>query len=56
MIDMVNVCDTSSIVFRYAWFIGRGTLPDNHFTYLFTPADGQLSELGQYYVNLPFTK
>jgi hypothetical protein len=53
MQDMVNTCETRSDVFRYAWFIGRGNYPDQHFTYLFTSADGQLNELGQYYLSLP---
>ncbi len=56
MKDMVNICETRPDVFRYAWFYGRGGLPDSKFTYLLSPADGQLSELGQVYVNLPFSK
>ena len=56
MQDMVNTCETRSDVFRYAWFIGRGNFPDQHFTYLFTGTDGQLNELGQYYLNLPYSK
>ena len=56
MQDMVNTCETRSDVFRYAWFIGRGNFPDQHFTYLFTSTDGQLSELGQYYLSLPYSK
>ena len=56
MQDMVNICETRTDVFRYAWFYGRGGLPDTKFTYLLSPADGQLSELGQVYVNLPFSR
>jgi hypothetical protein len=56
MTDMVNTCETRTDVVRYAWFYGRGTLPDSHFTYLLAPGDGQLSELGKFYVNLPYTK
>ncbi|MCX6122026.1 MAG: glycosyl hydrolase [Ignavibacteriales bacterium] len=53
MQSMVNTCETRSDVFRYAWFIGRGTGTDNHYSWLFT-STGQLSELGQLYLNLPF--
>jgi hypothetical protein len=56
MTDMVNTCETRTDVVRYAWFYGRGTEPDSHFTYLLAPADGQLSELGKVYVNLPFAR
>ncbi len=54
MTDMVNTCETRSDVFRYAWFYGRGNFPDNHFTYLFTPNDGELSVLGKLYISLPY--
>jgi hypothetical protein len=56
MRDMVNTCETRSDVFRYSWFIGRGNFPDQHFTYLFTSENGQLSELGQYYLSLPYNE
>ena len=56
MVEMVNICETRSDVFRYAWFIGRGNLPDNNFTYLFNPNPGQLNDLGKLYLSLPFTK
>ncbi len=56
MAEMVNICETRSDVFRYAWFYGRGGQPDSRFTYLLAPADGQLTELGQYYIGLPFAK
>ncbi len=56
MAEMVNICETRSDVFRYAWFYGRGGQPDSRFTYLLAPADGQLTELGVYYVSLPFTR
>jgi hypothetical protein len=56
MTEMVNICESRSDVFRYAWFYGRGSFPDTKFTYLFTQNDGELSELGKLYVSLPFTK
>ena len=56
MVEMVNICETRSDVFRYAWFIGRGSLPDNKYTYLFDPNPGQLNDLGKLYISLPFTK
>jgi hypothetical protein len=56
MQEMVAICESRQDVFRYAWFYGRGTFPDNHFTYLFTAKDGELSDLGKLYIALPFTK
>lgn len=56
MVDMVNICETRADVFRYAWFIGRGTYPDNKFTYLFNPTPGELNELGKLYLSLPYTE
>lgn len=52
MTEMVAVCEGRDDVFRYAWFIGRMN-PDPHFTSLLG-ADGQLTELGQLYISLPF--
>ncbi|MBT4033367.1 MAG: hypothetical protein HOB84_04395 [Candidatus Marinimicrobia bacterium] len=54
MFEMVAVCEASPDVFRYAWFIGRGGYPDNHFTYLLEPEPGVLNELGNYYISLPY--
>jgi hypothetical protein len=54
MAEMVTICENREDVFRYAWFYGRGEFPDRHFTYLFTANDGELSELGQLYIELPF--
>lgn len=54
MVEMVNICETRSDVFRYAWFIGRGSLPDSKYTYLFEPNPGQLNDLGKLYISLPF--
>lgn len=54
MKDMVAICESRSDVFRYAWFYGRGTYPDNRYTYLFTPNDGELTELGNLYISLPY--
>lgn len=56
MYDMVNICETRTDVFRYAWFIGRGNLPDSKYTYLFNPTAGQLNDLGKLYISLPFAK
>lgn len=52
MSDMVATCEARSDVFRYAWFTGRWN-PDPHFTSLLA-APGVLTELGQYYISLPF--
>ncbi|MBI9070643.1 MAG: hypothetical protein JEY94_03555 [Melioribacteraceae bacterium] len=54
MKEMVSVCESREDVFRYAWFIGRGNLPDNKYTYLFEPNPGQLNDLGRLYLSLPF--
>ena len=55
MEEMVALCENRSDVFRYAWFYGRGDLPDNHFTNLFGPNPGELTVLGEAYLNLPYT-
>jgi hypothetical protein len=55
MQEMVAICESRQDVFRYAWFYGRGTFPDNHYTYLFTAKDGELSDLGKLYIALPFS-
>lgn len=55
MVEMVNICETRSDVFRYAWFIGLGILQDSKFTYLFNSGSGELNELGKLYISLPFT-
>jgi hypothetical protein len=52
MSEMVALCEGRADVFRYAWFTGRRS-PDPHFTSLLG-ASGQLTELGQYYLSLPF--
>lgn len=52
MTEMVATCENRDDVFRYAWFIGRMS-PDPHFTSLLG-ANGQLTELGQLYVSLPY--
>ncbi len=54
MKQMVGICENRDDVFRYAWFYGRGTFPDNHYSYLFTPNDGELSDLGKAYINLTY--
>jgi len=55
MTEMVAICENREDVFRYAWFIGRGGLPDNHYTYLFGQEPGELNYLGYVYINLPYT-
>jgi len=52
MTEMVTLCEGRGDVFRYAWFTGRWD-NDTHFTSLLS-ADGQLTELGQHYLSLPF--
>ncbi|MDP5238721.1 glycoside hydrolase family protein [Uliginosibacterium sp. 31-16] len=52
MSDMVATCESRSDVFRYAWFTGRWS-SDPHFTSLLG-AKGQLTELGAYYLSLPW--
>jgi hypothetical protein len=56
MQEMVAICENRDDVFRYAWFIGRGSYPDNKYTYLFNPGPGELNDLGKLYINLPFSK
>jgi hypothetical protein len=56
MNEMVALCESRDDVFRYAWFIGRGSGPDNKFTYLFNSTPGDLNELGKQYISLPYTK
>jgi hypothetical protein len=56
MIEMVNICESRSDVFRYAWFIGRGSYPDSKYTYLFDSEPGQLNYLGKLYISLPYSK
>ncbi|HSD36551.1 MAG TPA: glycoside hydrolase family protein [Rhodocyclaceae bacterium] len=51
MQDMVAICESRADVFRYAWFTGRWS-NDTHYTSLLA-ANGQLTELGQYYLSLP---
>jgi hypothetical protein len=52
MADMVATLEARSDVFRYAWFTGRWST-DTHYTSLLG-ADGQLTELGSYYLSLPW--
>jgi len=56
MTEMVSICESRDDVFRYAWFIGRGSLPDARYTYLFTPTPGELTLLGNLYISLPYSK
>ena len=50
---MVALCEGRADVFRYAWFTGRWA-NDAHFTSLLS-ANGQLTELGRYYMGVPFS-
>lgn len=52
MQEMVSTCEQRPDVFRYAWFTGRWN-HDVHFTSLLA-ADGVLTELGRYYLSLPY--
>ena len=54
MREMVSLCETRNDVFRYAWFIGRGSFPDNKHTYLFGQSPGELNDLGRLYLSLPY--
>lgn len=54
MTEMVAICENRDDVFRYAWFIGRGDFPANHYTYLFNLEPGDLNNLGYTYINLPY--
>jgi hypothetical protein len=56
MSQMVALCESRDDVFRYAWFIGRGSGADSHHTYLFTQTPGELTDLGLVYVNLPYAE
>lgn len=52
MAEMVALCEARADVFRYAWFTGRHN-PDPHHTSLLA-GPGVLTELGQYYLSLPY--
>ncbi|MGE5497865.1 MAG: glycosyl hydrolase [Syntrophothermus sp.] len=56
MKEMVAICESRDDVFRYAWFIGRGSGIDSKYTNLFNASPGELSELGKYYISLPYNK
>ena len=52
MADMVATLENRADVIRYAWFTGRWD-NDTHFSSLLA-ADGQLTDLGKYYLQLPY--
>jgi len=52
MAEMVAVCESRADVLRYAWFTGRRK-DDAHATSLLSEA-GQLTALGELYLNLPY--
>ncbi len=54
MEEMVSICENRDDVFRYAWFIGRGSFPDEHNTFLFNQSAGELNDLGKLYISLPY--
>ncbi|MFJ4142641.1 glycoside hydrolase family protein [Pseudomonas sp. NPDC089734] len=54
MAEMVAICESRADVFRYAWFTGRMS-DDPHFSSLLGD-EGKLTELGQYYLSLPFVE
>ncbi len=54
MADMVATLEGHADVFRYAWFTGRMT-QDPHFSSLLSD-EGKLTELGQYYLSLPYSE
>lgn len=54
MIQMVATCENRDDVFRYAWFIGRGA--EDHYSNLFDSGAGELNELGQLYISLPYAQ
>jgi hypothetical protein len=53
--EMVAICESRADVFRYAWSTGRRS-KDVHHTSLLGAAPGELSELGQLYMSLPYTR
>ena len=53
MAEMVAMLEARSDVQRYAWFTGRWN-NDSHFTSLLG-ASGQLTELGRFYLSLPYS-
>lgn len=54
MRQMVGQCESREDVFRYAWFIGRGSGLEDKYTNLFNPAPGDLNALGKLYLSLPY--
>jgi hypothetical protein len=53
MTQMVALAEGRSDVFRYAWFMGRWP-NDVHHTSIFQDEAGQLTALGEAYLNLPY--
>jgi len=52
MKEMVDACEYRSDVQRYAWFMGRMS-PDPHYSSLLSTT-GAITEVGQYYLDLPY--
>jgi hypothetical protein len=54
MRDAVAALESDTMVFRYAWFIGRtGNIDSYPYQSIFAEAPGVLTELGSQYVDLP---
>ena len=53
MTEMVEICETRTDVERYAWFMGRWD-PDPHHTSIFKDAPGELTALGEAYLEQPW--
>jgi len=53
MTEMVNICETRADVERYAWFMGRWD-PDPHHTSIFGDTPGELTAVGESYLDQPW--
>ena len=53
MREMVCLCESRSDIFRYAWFYGRSDESDERYTDIFDRNFGELTTLGETYINLP---
>ncbi len=53
MREMVALCEERDDVFRYAWFTGRWS-DDPHHTSIYDAATGQLTALGEAYLEAPY--
>ena len=53
MREMVCLCESRSDIFRYAWFYGRSDESDERYTDIFDRNFGELTTLGETYIDLP---